>query len=252
MRYVIIEDEEMARKKLESMVSDFSPESELIASFDSVEEGLEGLPPIDDKADVILSDIELADGSCFEIFDSYKPASPVIFITAYDEYAIRAFKMNAIDYLLKPVKQAELEKALNSAISRSSVKVDYTKLAKAIMQEEKRYQKRFLSKIGTRFYSLNSEDAACFYSEHKTTMFCDLTGKAYPIDHSLEALEQSLDPDRFFRINRQLIVNRDSLKQLHQFSKGRVKVELAVSLPSDPELIVSTERSPKFKAWLER
>lgn len=245
MNILIIEDESAAVRRLRKLIAELLPESNILADLDAVETAIQWLqqnrPP-----DLIFLDIHLADGSCFEIFQHVKIERPIIFTTAYDQYALQAFKLNAVDYLLKPIKKEELEQAINRARPRlEAATIDYVKLAQALNAQQ---EKRFLVKIGQQIKLINIDEAAYFFSQNKITYLVAYNGKKYPVDYSLEAVEGMVDPKHFFRINRQFIIHINAINEMIAFSKSRVKVHL--NPPSDLETIVSTERSPQFKKWL--
>lgn len=253
MRFAVIEDEGNARERLISQVIQILPDIELIGEAETIEEGkvlVQKLKP----DDVLFSDVQLADGICFEIFKQIAPPCPVIFTTAYERYAIDSFEVNTVDYLLKPIKSSELKKSLDKISHRQTPQtaIDYKQLARALMEEQQRSSKRFLIKVGNRFVTLAANEIAALYTENRTTMAMNFGGKAFPMDEPLEKLLESLEGTKFFRINRQVIVNRESITGLFQYSKGRVKITLSVDLPLKLDLVVSTERSTVFKKWLEQ
>ena len=246
MKVLIIEDEDAAARRLQKLIKEIDPSIEVASQLDSIESVLNWLD--DNKLpDLVFMDIHLADGSSFEIFQHVKVEKPVIFTTAYDQYAIQAFKVNSVDYLLKPLKKAELEQAIQKYYKwHEKSSVDYNELARAIQGDQ--YNKRFLIRIGQSIRVVEMKDAAYFYTENKITFIITKEGKRYPLDQSLEKLEEILDPQAFFRINRQFIVGIDAIREMYAYSKSRVKV--ALNPPCEMETIVSTERSPHFKKWL--
>ncbi|MEX0968422.1 MAG: LytTR family DNA-binding domain-containing protein [Bacteroidia bacterium] len=251
LRILIIEDEEAAAGRLEKLVQQIEPESIILAKLESIEESVKWLKE-EEKPDLILMDIHLADGSSFQIFEQMEVKSPVIFITAYDEYAVRAFRLNSIDYLMKPVKKPELQQALErfkKLHEGEKAQLNYHELAKEIRKQEQQVQKRFLVKIGQSLRAVEPEQIAFCYTEEKITFFCTFDGHRYPVDYSLDKLEELLDPHLFFRINRQFIINMKAIDSMYAYSKGRVKVTLKP--PAPEQTVVSVERSPKFKNWLE-
>ena len=247
MKALIIEDEAAAVRRMTKLIQEVDPNIEILTDLDSVADAvtwLENNPP----PDVIFQDIHLADGSSFEIFNHVEVKSPIIFITAYDEYAIKAFKVSAIDYLLKPLKKGELEVALNKVrkAKGEGTTLDYAKLAKAL--QSGKYNKRFLIRFGQQIKVVSMKEAAYFYTQDKITFLVTHKGKRYPLDYSLEKIEDMMDKRAYFRINRQFIVNIEAIKDMYAFSKSRVK--LTLTPPSELETVVSTERSPFFKKWL--
>jgi len=246
MRVLIVEDEIPAAKRLRKMLLEISDDIEIMDQLDAVQSTVEflksGLRP-----DLMFLDIHLADGDSFEIFKLTEVNVPIIFTTAYDEYAVQAFKVNAIDYLLKPIKSQELEEAMLRFRNRRSATFDWKSFSKFI--ETQNYGKRFLIRIGQQFKLIDIKDVAYFYREDRITFLVTNEGRRYPIDYSLEALEESINPEHYFRINRKMIVNLKAIKTMHGTSKSRVKLEL--NPKHNGEIIVSTDRSPHFKRWLE-
>jgi two-component system, LytTR family, response regulator LytT len=248
MKILIIEDEPAAVRRLQKLLGEINPSNAIVGSLSSIETSVEWLQ-LNPQPDVILMDIHLADGSSFDIFDKVTISSPVIFATAYDEYALKAFKVNAIDYLLKPIKKEELEQALLK-LSKDEKKHDETedlirKLAEAGFIKK---AKRILVKMGQAIKLIDLDNVAYFYSRDKIS-FAVLPGnKRYPIDQSLDQIEQMIDSTHFFRINRQFIVKMEAIDEMITYSKSRVKLKL--NPPTEEDAIVSKERSPDFKKWL--
>lgn len=250
MKYIIIEDEDPAAARLEKMIREIEPESVLIEHLVSVKSSISYLKK-NQHPDLLFMDIQLADGNSFEIFDEIKPNCPVIFTTAYDQYAIQAFKINSIDYLLKPVKTEELKGALKKfktlSGNSSALPVDYEKLVNLIRAKTD-LQKRLLIRFGDTIKAVEINDVAYFYTENKINYLCTFDSKIYSIDQNLDQVESIVDRAIFFRINRQFIVNIKAISKMISYSKSRVKL-LLMPLTSI-ETIVSTERSPNFKTWL--
>jgi two-component system, LytTR family, response regulator LytT len=250
LKVVVIEDEAPSMQRLLRQLSEISAEIDVVETIESVAEGLLKLPQL--KPDVIISDIELGDGLSFDLFKIAHPGCPVIFITAFNQYAIESFKANAIDYLLKPASKDDLKAALSKVQSRNPQPtpiIDYNALAEAILQKEKQKEKRFLIKIGPRFVTLNIEDVAFAYTENKIIYLVDKSGKRFPADQSLEQLESELGTERFFRINRSFIVCFDAICGMQQYTKGRVILQ--TNPPGNPDLmVVGADKSPFFKKWL--
>ncbi|HKK78037.1 MAG: response regulator [Bacteroidetes bacterium] len=247
MNVLIIEDEEAAARRLEKLVLGLEAQTTVLAKLDSIESVLNWLEQ-HELPDLVFMDIHLADGSSFEVFNHVKIDCPIIFTTAYDQYAIQAFRVNAVDYLLKPIKREELRAALDKYQRQSQPQTtfNYQQLAQSIKEDP--YNRRFLIRIGQNIKVVDANDAAYFYTEDKITFVVTHDGKRYPLDHSLEKLEEMLDPRRFFRVNRQVILGLEAIREMYAYSKSRVKVELEP--PADMDIIVSTERSPHFKKWL--
>ncbi|WP_417591771.1 LytR/AlgR family response regulator transcription factor [Owenweeksia hongkongensis] len=248
MKVLIIEDEERAAKRLKRLVEELLPQAEILGMLVSVSESVKWLK-VNKDPDVILMDIELADGKSFEIFESYTPSSHIIFCTAFDQYAIDAFKYQGMAYLLKPIKKIELEGALEKVKKQSASGIDYELLAETLANREMRYQKRILVKLGQRLKAIPVDQVAYAFTEAKSVMVMTFEGKDIPVDQSLEQLMQILDPKKFFRINRKLIVSLDSIDNMYTWSRSRVKLELTPS--KDLDTIVATDRASNFKEWLE-
>lgn len=253
MKVLIIEDERPAAKRLTKMVQKFRPKFEILETLDSVEGAVEWLETYK-KPDLIFMDIQLADGLSFEIFGQTEVTSPIIFTTAYDEYALQAFKVNSLDYLLKPIDPEELEKALmqydqyqqnnSPAVDNSAI----TQLLQTLTQKE--YKERFLVKIGQQLTYLKVSDIAYFYSEDGLIFACQHNGKRHNLDYTLDQLSAILNPADFFRINRKIITHLPSIKKIHTYFNSRLKLELAPA--TDMETIVSRDRVGDFKRWLDK
>ncbi len=247
MKIWIIEDEDTAARRLEKLITEIDPQVQIVARMDSILGTLEYLQK-HQLPDLIFLDIHLADGASFEIFNHANIDKPIIFTTAYDQYAIQAFKVNALDYLLKPIKKGELENALKKYRNwNQKPAISYEEIARMLQPEKS--SRRFLIRIGQRIQLVDIKDAAYFYTDQKITFVVTWEGKRYPLDHSLEALEEMLDGQDYFRINRQFIVNINAINEMYAYSKSRVKVALKPTC--DIQTVVSTERSPHFKRWLE-
>jgi two-component system LytT family response regulator len=255
MRSVIIEDEDAAVRRLKKLLQQANPGYEVIATLDSIVTSVEWLET-NPAPEVLLMDIHLADGSSFEIFKLTEIRCPVIFTTAYDQYALDAFRVNAIDYLLKPIKIDELQTALGRIASTSSGATagEVAEQTRDLVERLGRSgmlptTQRTLVKIGQTMKIVDLNASAYFYSQDKMTFSIAPDGKRYPVDFTLEQLDARLDAARFFRINRQLIICIDAIEEMYTYSKSRVKIKLKPQL-TQGDAIVSTERSPLFKKWL--
>lgn len=247
MKILIIEDEDAAVKRLRKLLQQSSDKHQILDVLDSVESSVEWIKKNSDP-DVAFFDIQLADGPSFEIFKRTAVNFPVIFVTAFDDFAIDAFRVNAIDYLLKPLKQNELEEALLRLRNRQIPKAE-TLVEKLTDSGLIKKHKRVLVKIGQTIQVVDLENAAYFYTRDKITFAVMPEGKRYPVDFSLDDLDHSLSSNKFFRINRQFIINISAIEKMYAYSKARVRIHLIPK--SEEEVIVSTERSPRFKKWLQ-
>jgi DNA-binding LytR/AlgR family response regulator len=255
MKILIIEDEPFAQQELQRLLRQAGVEFELLACLDTVEDSVEWIrenPP----PDLVFLDIQLADGLSFDIFNKVKLKSPVIFTTAYDEYAIRAFKLNSIDYLLKPIKLDELKEALeklDSLKSQFSMKaggVNEEQIRKVVsMLSGDKYKSRFLVKLGDQIITVDAEKVAYFKAEENVVFLVESSGKRYIIDHTLESLENNVDPSRFFRLNRGYLAEIRSIKKVNRYFNSRLSIDLE---PAPGErVLVSRKRVSAFLEWLE-
>jgi len=250
MNILIIEDEEPAAKRLQGMIKEIDADAIILDVIVSIKTAVKWLQT--NKApDLIFQDIQLADGISFEIFKHVEVKSPIIFTTAFDEYAIEAFKVNSVDYLLKPLKKDELIKAMNkykALHTSSNPPIDLEDLIRSIRNPDNNYKSRFLIRFADQIKKIEVSDIAYFYTQDKINYLKIFSGSSYPLDLNLDSVEKAIDPLKYFRINRQFIVNIDSIEQMFAFSKSRVKLKLKP--PTEIETIVSTDRSPHFKSWL--
>lgn len=251
MNVLIIEDEEPAAGRLKKMLVEIDPAIRVLDVIVSVKSAVDWLLQ-HTMPDLILLDIHLADGQSFEIFNGVDVTAPVIFITAYDEYAIQAFKVNSIDYLLKPIKKEEMQVALKKFHKLHTVKSksvnDFSKLLETLKEPKSDFKKRFIIRYGDHIKAVDIKEVAYFFTEEKINFLRTNDNKTYPVDFNLDKLETMLDPAIFFRINRQFIIGVHAIEEMFAFSKSRVKVKLNPA--TDEDTIVSTERSSAFKEWL--
>jgi DNA-binding LytR/AlgR family response regulator len=252
MNIVIIEDEPIAAQDLEETLLKINPDVKVMQKLESVAEAIEWFQ--DNEADLILSDIQLGDGLSFDIFSNVDVKAPIILTTAYDQYAIRAFKENSIDYLLKPIDAEELENAIlkYQRWINESREFDMDKVLTALKPEKKEYQERFIVTLGERIQSLTEESVAYFFSEDRYTYLVEKTGKQHILNANLGDLEKTLNPKKFYRINRKFIISFNAIQNMVAYSKSRVKIELQPPPPKALDVIVSVERSGAFKKWLNR
>jgi|WetSurMetagenome_2_1015567.scaffolds.fasta_scaffold87165_1 two-component system, LytTR family, response regulator LytT len=248
MNILIVEDEKPAATRLVNMLKKVEPDADIIGITDGVESTLNFLDR-NTNPDLIFLDIHLADGSAFELFNHHPMTDMgIIFSTAFDQYAIEAFKVNALYYLLKPIKQEDLEKALSRFKEIKERDNNYKEIMNRLLTKPAA-EKRFLVRMGQSLRLVHQQDIAYFYTADKITFMMTREGRKYPLDFTLENLEIMIDPTRFFRINRQYIIHIEAIQQMHAHSKARVRIDL---LPAaHEEVIVSTEKSPLFKKWLE-
>jgi two-component system response regulator LytT len=250
MNILIVEDEEPAALRLKKLLNEAEPEAKILDVLVSVKSTVQWLKS-NPHPDLILMDINLADGLSFEIFSKMEMDVPVIFITAFDEYALRAFKVNSIEYLLKPVKREELITAINKYKKLHAGKTevpDLKMLIETLKEKQEPYKKRFLIRYGEHIKTIDINQVAYFYTEEKINFLKTKDDRTYPVEYNLDKLDSILDPERFFRINRQFIISIDSITDMFSYSKSRVKINL--NPPINLDTIVSTERSPHFKEWL--
>ncbi|MCB0795411.1 MAG: response regulator transcription factor [Flavobacteriales bacterium] len=246
MRILIVEDEPAAVKRMRKLLASADPGIVIIGEVDTVSGALEWFER-NEAPDLAFFDIQLADGNAFEIFERMDVPCPVVFVTAYDEHALRAFRVNALDYLLKPVNQQELANVLERSRDRAVVRV--AAKAQGVDPWEVRLPvRRFLLRYGDHIKIIEPDEIAYFFSQDKITYLRTREGRDLPMDESLDRLECQLDPHRFFRLNRKLIVQVDSIRDLITYSKSRVKVSLDPEF--GPDAVVSSERASSFKRWL--
>lgn len=254
MKTIIIEDEKPAARRLSRMLE--SLDLNVSTMLHSVEEAINWFQN-NEHPDLIFLDIQLSDGLSFEIFDVIEVHSAIIFTTAFDEYALQAFKLNSIDYLLKPIDDEDLEQAVHKYQTRfksktepNKIALDFEDIKKLLVNPlEREYKKRFTAKVGQHIKIINSEDVECFYSENKGTYAATKDGRDYLLDTTLEQLEDELKPQVFFRVSRKFFVNIDYIKDIISYTNSRLQIKLN----NNPqlEIIVSREKVKDFKLWLE-
>lgn len=252
MKVLIIEDELPAARRIEQLIRQQRPQVEILAVIDSITEAVKWFAQ-NPAPELILMDIHLADGLSFDIFQSIKIQSMVIFTTAYDQYAIRAFKVNSIDYLLKPIDALELKNALDKydQMRSSAANFDYSMLNGMLDNLKNRnYRERFLVKFGNAFTYIQAQEMRFCYAEDSLVFTRLADGKKYSLDHTLEQLEQLLNPTHFFRINRKILLHIDAVDKIHPYFNNRLKLELQPS--PGFEIVVSRERVQDFKNWIDQ
>ncbi|GAB3194415.1 DNA-binding LytR/AlgR family response regulator [Pontibacter aydingkolensis] len=255
MRVLIVEDEKLAAERLANMLQTYDSSIEPVATSPSVRNTVE-LLRLKPQLDLIFMDIQLADGLSFEVFEQVPVEVPVIFTTAYDMYAIKAFKVNSIDYLLKPIDEEELQAALEKYKKLKLVPVVPPSLGvlEQAMQllngGSQNYKSRFVVKVGEHLHTIAVEEVACFYSYEKATFLQTHAGKRYAIDYTMDQVEQVVSPQLFFRVNRGYLVSLKAVKDIVAWSNSRLKLELYYPTPAG-EVVVSREKVQPFKAWLD-
>src|SRR5690606_39077505 len=250
MNVIIIEDEKPSARRLQRMLEKLDIQVKMM--LHSVEESLDWFQN-NQHPDLIFLDIQLSDGLSFEIFETIDIKSAIIFTTAYDEYALQAFKLNSIDYLLKPIDEDELAKAVKKYQERipqkQTVQIDYNDIKKLLVKPiDREYKNRFSVKVGQHIKLINIDDIECFYSENKGTYLYCTDGRNYLLDTTLELLESELEPRTFFRINRKFFVNIHAIKDMVSYTNSRLQIKLKTYNTDD--VIVARERVKEFKEWL--
>ena len=251
MKVLIIEDEKPSARRLQRMLEALNVKAETL--LHSVEESIAWFQN-NEHPDLIFLDIQLSDGLSFEIFEAIEIKSAVIFTTAYDEYALQAFKLNSIDYLLKPIDEEELAKAIKKYQERMPkqqlVSLDFNDIKNLLVNPiERAYKKRFSVKVGQHLKLINIDDVECFYSENKGTYAYTSDGRNYLLEGSLEQLDDELEPQTFFRINRKFFVNINAIKDMINYTNSRLQIKLNTF--NEQEVIVARERVKEFKDWLQ-
>ena len=251
MKILIVEDEELAVKKLQKTLAAIDNSLEVSEVTDSISSTVEWLQK-NEAPDLILMDIELADGQSFAIFDMVKVTSPVIFTTSYDEYALKAFKVNSIDYLLKPVQPEDLEIALNKfrSLKNNNTSTAIELLVKELQQKmaPKEYRKRFLVKNGQKLVSVEIQDISYFYSDGRLNFFKTKNNKKFIVDYTMDELEEMLDPHDYFRISRSFYISVQSIEKIDDYFGNRLILQLFPA--TEKEVLVSREKVTDFKKWM--
>lgn len=251
MNVLIIEDESLAADKLELMLREIDPSINILAKTGSIKESVNWL--LRHEAELIFLDIQLSDGISFSIFEQVAVNTPVIFTTAYDQYAIKAFRLNSISYLLKPIRKSDLVQSLEKYKTlKSAFSIDFDLLLANIQGREPVFRKRFLIQFGEKIRKIEVTEIAYFFALEKGVFMRTFQGNSYPSEYTLDKLESMLDPSVFFRINRKYIVNMGSIINMTAYSRGRVKLELKPKADDEADTIVSIDRSSEFRKWLDR
>lgn len=253
MKVVIIEDEPHAIKRLSDLILELMPRAEILAKIDSVKKSVQWFR--DNKMpDLIFMDIQLADGISFQIFEQCEIRSPVIFTTAYEEYALKAFKVNSVDYILKPVDRDELSASLKKLSNLSANEAGTARMlnniGEAVQMLMKKYKSRFVIKVGEHLKTIEVNAIRYFYSQDKTTFCVTEENRNFILDYTLEQLEEMVDPAEFYRINRKYLVRSGAIQDIISHTNSRLKLVLKGCQDSD--IIVARERVQDFKVWLDR
>ncbi len=249
MKVIVVEDERLAAERLTTLLQEYDPSLQVIAYLESVEETVAYLKS-HAHPDLLLLDIHLSDGRSFDIFNQVQYTRPVVFTTAYDQYALEAFKMFSVDYILKPVAGDALAAALNKYrhMAASFSLPDYSRLVPHLQQQHSK--KKFLGKVGQRLFFIDTADIAFFQADNKIVHLVDKEGNRYVVDYTMEQLEDVLHPQHFFRLNRSFIVHIDAIQQVKPYNNSRLKLSVKGNLQQD-EMIISRERVANFRAWAE-
>ncbi|NPD47959.1 LytTR family DNA-binding domain-containing protein [Lentimicrobium sp. S6] len=256
LKVLIIEDEIPAQRLLKETLQEINFETEVVACLNSIKSAVEWFQN-DQHPEIVLLDIQLSDGLSFEIFKQVKIESMIIFTTAYDEYAMQAFKVNSLDYLLKPIEKDELQAAFEKYqqynkqfIQEKNASIDFSELATLIKNEKPEYRKRFLIQSNESFFHLPVEEIALLYSTQGITFAVTFKKREYPLNFSLENLKEQLNPDKFFKVNRQIIINIEAIKRVHSYFNGKLKLETQPSHSED--IVIGKDKAARFKRWLDR
>ncbi len=253
MKVVIVEDEHLTAKRLEGMLKKYDSDIDILAELPSVAESVEWFKSNPDP-DIVFMDIHLEDGQSFSIFETINLEVPIIFTTAYDEYTIKAFKVNSIDYLMKPLNYEELVQAiekykkLHNHQQESKEEDNLKTLLQSLQKKEPEYKSRFLVSIGSRLKTIETDEIQYFYSAEKITFLVTQDNQRFPIDYSLDKLALVMDPALYYRINRQMMVKLSAIANIHVYPKGRIKLDLTPAMKE--EVFVSLDKVVEFKEWL--
>ena len=250
MKILILEDEEQALIRLQKLITEVVDGAKIIGTVSSIELAVEWFQ-MHVMPDLVFMDIELADGISFKLFNLVTITCPVIFTTAYGDYALQAFKVNSIDYLLKPIDKADVKQAMEKLKLLQTSRLflpDYAQIFKHIPTEEKKYKDRFIIKIGDTIKSLCIADVAYFYTESKTNFIVTNEAKRFPLDYNLDQLEELVNPKKFFRINRQFIIGHHAIEEMKAHTRARIIVKL--NPPTRLDTVVALDRAQDFRKWL--
>jgi DNA-binding LytR/AlgR family response regulator len=252
MEILIIEDEQLGAEKLMRLLTSIDSSIQVVGNTRSIKSSVEWLLQ-HRHPDIILMDIELTDGQSFEIFNHVTIKSMVIFTTSYDEYALQAFKVNSVDYLLKPIKREELKNALDKyqqwqqKFTSTSLSIEHL-VNELKLQQSKTWRSRFLVKQGQKLVSVEICDIAYFYADGRLSYFVTRDKQKHVLDYTIEELEEMLDPQQFYRANRAFLIHVKSVSQIHNYFNGKLKLELKPAI--DKEVMISREKAMEFKEWM--
>jgi two-component system response regulator LytT len=256
IKVLIIEDEIPAQRLLKQTLQEITIETKVVDCLNSIKSAVAWFQN-NEHPEIVLLDIQLSDGLSFEIFKQVNIDSLIIFTTAFDAYALQAFKVNSLDYLLKPIEKDELQAAFEKYqqyntqfIQEKNSSIDFSELAALIKNEKPEYRKRFLIQSNESFFHLSVGDIAFFYSMQGITFAVTFEKREYPVNFSLESLKEQLHPDIFFKINRQFIVSIDAIKRVHSYFNGKLKLEIKPAHTED--IVVGKDKAAAFKRWLDR
>lgn len=255
MNILIIEDEAAAASRLRRLITEIASDAEITGEADTVESAVQLFRAAGANTDLVFMDIQLADGLSFEIFEKTTVSVPVIFTTAYDEYALKAFKVNAVDYLLKPIDRMELMLAIEKfrkaqPTSVESISNDLATILKSVAEQKPTYRQRFLVNWREEFVPVSIGDVAYFVTDSGISWLVRADGKRFVVDETMEEIAAQLDPGIFFRLNRQVIARPEAIRQIHKHFNGKLKITLHPNLTE--EVFVSRHSAPEFRAWLNR
>ncbi len=250
MNILIIEDEVLAQRELMKMLHQADEKIKILKCLKSISESIEWFTTNEKECDLIFMDIELSDGQCFEIFSKITPRVPIIFLTAYHEYAIQAFKLNSIDYLLKPIDQKSLRQALKKydMLSQKKLAISMLELQTLLKSTQKQYKERFTIKIGDVFRYIHTNEIAYFFSDSKYSYLVTYKKDKFLLDPSLNEIESKLDPKMFFRASRKYIININAVEKASKFFNSRLKLKL--KLPVDEDILISRVKVIQFLDWM--
>lgn len=250
---IVVEDEALSAQRLKRLLGKVDGDVTIVKTFESVSDTASFLKEHEKSIDLIFLDIHLSDGHSFDIFEKVKVETPIIFTTAYDQYALKAFEQTSVDYLMKPIQLEDLQRSLTRFKTifqkeEAEPKTPYSELLHLIKQEKKSFKKRFVVYMGSKIVSIAVEEVLQFYAENKDCYLVTKQGKRYRIDYTLEKLKKEVDPEHFFRLNRKLIVHVSAIEEVQQYSRSRYKVFL--QHPPSFDVFISTEKMGAFKKWL--